>query len=95
MKKKSENLPALLQKEQAIPKAVAALIRGLDARRSFSQNGKTVSEPDNATQVKAALGLLQWSASPPPKTSAKDELPSPKLSEAEREAEIKRILGIE
>ena len=95
MKQKKTDLPKLLQKEGAIPKAVAALIRSLDATRSFSQNGKTVSEPDFATQTKAALGLLQWSASPPPRVSKDAEPPGPKLTPAERDEEIKAILGIE
>jgi len=94
MKQKKTDLPKLLQKEGAIPKAVAALIRSLDATRSFAQNGKTVSEPDFATQTKAALGLLQWSASPPPKVS-KDAEPRKKMTPAERDEEIKCILGIE
>jgi len=92
MKKKSD-LPGLLEKEKAVPKAVAALIRSLEARRSFSQNGKTVTEPDFATQTKAALGLLAWSASPPPKVSAQDE-PLEPLTEDQLVAEARRIHGM-
>jgi len=94
-KTKSDNqrLRSLLKKEGAIPKAIDALIRGLTAKRSFAQGGRTVTEDDASTQVKAALGLLQWSASPPPRVS-KDVEPTARLSEAEREQEVERILGI-
>ena len=93
-KKKSENLPELIQANDGVKKALDALIRGLSAKRSFSQNGQTKTEDDAATQVKAALGILEF-ASAKPKAREKEEPPGPKLTPVEREEEVRRILGIE
>lgn len=93
-KTESQKLRQLLQKQDAIPKAIAALLRSLDATRSIAQNGQVRTEADFATQTKAAVALLTWSASPPPRAN-KDVEPPDKRSEAEKSAEIVRILGIE
>jgi len=75
-KKKSENLPELIQANDGVKKALDALIRGLSAKRSFSQNGQTKTEDDAATQVKAALGILEF-ASAKPKAAKKRNRPAP------------------
>ena len=92
--KKAESLPELIQANDGVRMALDALIRGLTAQRTYSQNGQARTEPDNATQVKAAQTILEFSAAKP-RASAKDEKPPDKRTEAEKTAEIVRILGIE
>jgi hypothetical protein len=92
-KKKKTNLPALLEKEKAVPAAVRTLLECLTATRTYQSNGKPVTEADYSTRCKSALGLLEF-ASAKPRASAKDEMPPDKRSEQEQTAEVERILGI-
>ncbi len=95
-RKKKADLPALLERKKAVPAAVKTLIECLTATRTYQSNGRPTTEPDFATRAKAALGILEWAASPPPRLSAKDvALSGPKLTQAELDAEQARILGVE
>jgi hypothetical protein len=94
-KKKKTNLPALLEKEKAVPAAVRTLLECLTATRTYQSNGKPVTEADYSTRCKSALGLLEF-ASAKPRASAKDAEPvGPKLTPAQKDARMREILGIE
>jgi hypothetical protein len=136
---------ALMVKKGSVEKALDALHRNLDAKRSHfdTASGTWIEENDSAAQVASAKALLSWGIGEPvkrqqilsgkipttPPTPAElretitakiaaqlerpdvsvaelvaarkalaeqeADAPAPKLTEAEREAEVRRILGIE
>jgi hypothetical protein len=65
MRRKKIDLNEILDREQAVSKSVAALLRGLTAKRSFCSNGQVVREDDSATQIKSATAILSWAVGPP------------------------------
>ena len=65
MSKKKLDLAAILEAADCRALAVRALKEALNAHRSFSQNGKTVTEPDYKTRVHAAAILLAYTDGKP------------------------------